>query len=69
MERGEARGYFCDILINAGGVVAIPKEGVGHRSENFQFIKSKAFKVTIIGKTPIIDKVTIIGRSHFFKED
>ena len=50
-------------------MVAIPKEGVGHRSENFQFIKSKAFKVTITGKIPIIDKVMIIGRSHFFKED
>ena len=22
---------FCNLLINAGGVVAIPKHGVGHR--------------------------------------
>ena len=27
---------FCNFLINAGGVAAIPKHGVGHRSENFE---------------------------------
>ena len=26
---------FCNFLTNVGGVVAIPKQEVGHRSENF----------------------------------
>ena len=27
---------FCNFLINAGGVVSIPKQGVGLRSKNFE---------------------------------
>ena len=27
---------FFNFLIKAGGIVEIPKQGVGHRSENFE---------------------------------
>lgn len=39
---------FCKFWISVGGVVAITKQGVVDRSENFKQIKSKKTKVAII---------------------
>ena len=50
-------GKFWNISVNGRGAVAIDKQGVFW---NFEYIKSKTIKVKII------DKVTIIGKSHFF---
>ena len=63
---------FCSFLRNAGGVVAIPKLGVGHLSEHFEQIKSKAIKVTIIGimvhyVIPFLKRVKIFESHCSFK--
>ena len=42
------RWGFCNVLINAAGVIAIPKQDVGHRSENISEVHKKLVRMDII---------------------